>query len=81
MRLYTRDQIEAALKKALDDFASGVKFTSHSWDGTSTTAVLTGRPEDLIDMLNACLDALDAGTTAPPPRSIFVAADFRRLKS
>jgi hypothetical protein len=81
IRLYTRNQIEAALKKALDDFATGAKFTSHSWDGTSTTATLTGRPEDLIDILNACLEAIDAEQTTAPPRSIFVGADFSKLKS
>jgi len=83
LRLYTREQIDAALRKALDDFASGVKFTSHSWDGTSSTAVLTGKPEDLINTLESCLAALDAdpGARKALPRNAFVRADFSQLQS
>jgi hypothetical protein len=80
LRLYTREQIETALRGALADHAAGVKITNHSWDGTSTGAQLTGSPDHVIEILEDCLAALDNGGTTPP-RSLMTHMDFRRERS
>jgi hypothetical protein len=77
LRLYTRDQIEAALRAALADHAAGVKVTNHSWDGTSTGAQLIGNTDHLIETLDGCLQALDNGGQIPR-RTLMTHADFSR---
>jgi len=82
LRIYTRPQIQSALSAALADHAAGVKITSHSWDGTNTGAQISGQTEDIIETLEACLQALDTSSTATAPltRNILHVSDFSRCK-
>ena len=77
LRLYTREQIETALRAALADHAAGVKITNHSWDGTSTGGQLVGSPESLIETLESTLQAMDNDGQIVP-RSLMTHADFSR---
>jgi hypothetical protein len=61
LRLYSQEQIEAALRVALADQASGVTITGISGDGGSTNGVINGHTDQIISILNACLERLDAG--------------------
>jgi hypothetical protein len=61
LRLYSRADIETALKSALADQASGVTITGVSGDGGSTTGMINGNTDQIISILNACLERLDAG--------------------
>lgn len=64
LRRYNRAQIEAALDQALADLASGVTITNVSYEGGSTSGQITGDPQFLITVLNACLDSLDGKDVA-----------------
>lgn len=65
IRLYTRAQMESALRQALEDYATGKTITSISFEGSSTSAALRGAPERIIGVLESALERLDLGY-APP---------------
>lgn len=73
---YTREQIEAALDKALANHASGVVVTSLNFEGASSSGVLTGNTENLIETFTACLAAKDANETTVAARQAFVPVVF-----
>ena len=60
LRIYSRAEIEAALRAALENHASGVTITSLSHEGGGSSGLLNGKTEDIIAILEACLARLDA---------------------
>ncbi len=75
-RIYSREQLEAALRTALDNLASGVVVTKVSYEGGSTEGVIAGDTGELIAILNECLDTMD-GKPLPSEVSYF---DFSRQR-
>jgi hypothetical protein len=64
LRLYTREQIESALREALADRASGVQVTQASFqDGGGSGVVIPGDPNEVIVILELCLKTLDSQMT------------------
>lgn len=84
-RLYTRAQLETALRKALDDRASGVLVTQVNFqDGGGSGQMIGGDPNEVIEILEAVLKVLDAGdgaTTAPPGLMSSVNFSTRRTET
>jgi hypothetical protein len=67
LRLYTRTQLETALTQALADHASGVTLTATSFGDGQTSGQITGKPEDIIDIIETALQVLDGTATADAP--------------
>ena len=67
--LYTLDQIETALRAALDDYKANVVMTSANLGGHGTSGQINGRTEDVVATLRLAYQ-LKKGTTEraePPP--------------
>lgn len=73
---YSKEQIETALDRALNDRASGVTITEVSYEGGSTRGVISGEPSYLIAVLNACLKRL-GGVAGDAPTTFL---DFSRTR-
>lgn len=70
LRRYSRKQIETALDQALKDHAAGVRITSLSFEGGSSSGTMTATPEHIIELMTECLELLDADRDGPAPRPI-----------
>lgn len=73
---YTQQQIETALDKALKNFESGVVVTSLSFEGGASSGAVTGKTEEIIETLTACLQCLADGQSSVPERQAFVPVAF-----
>ena len=81
LRIYTPTQLTSALSIALNDRASGVLVTQANFqDAGGTGQVISGDPNEIIEILELCLQRLDDPTIAkkPPIASIF---DFSKRRS
>jgi hypothetical protein len=76
LRTYSESQLEEILQQALRDHAAGVRITSVSFEGGSSSGTMTGTPHQLIEDMMACLDALTAGQTSPIPRPLGTLVQF-----
>jgi len=83
LRRYTRTQLETALDQALADHASGVRLTTTSFASGSASGQIVGKPEELIEILEAALQALDddltPGDIGPGPIASHINFSRRRL--
>jgi hypothetical protein len=80
LRLYTRTQLEEALRNALADHAAGVTITSTSFGDGQTSGQISGRPEEVIAILETALQTLDGTTTANAPLAAAVGFSQRRVE-
>lgn len=83
IRLYTREQLETALAKALSDRATGVQVTQVSFqDGGGSGQVIAGDPNEIIETMEICLKRLDGALSAgPPPLASAINFSFRRSET
>jgi hypothetical protein len=68
-RIYSRAQMMEALAAALSDRASGVTITQVNFqDGGGAAVPIKGDPNEIIEILELCLQQIDgtAGDAAPP---------------
>jgi hypothetical protein len=62
-RLYSRAELEAALKQALNDRAAGVVVTQiNLQDGGGAGQMIQGDPNEIIETLEICLQQLDGAS-------------------
>jgi hypothetical protein len=80
LRLYTRTQLEEALRQALADHAAGVTITSTSFGDGQTSGQISGRPEEVIAILETCLQILDGTARANAPLAAAVGFSQRRVE-
>jgi hypothetical protein len=84
-RLYNRAEVEAALKQALNDRASGVQVTQINFqDGGGSGQMIGGDPNEVIETLELVLQAMDAGEnaiTGPPGLASSVNFSLRRSET
>lgn len=66
--LYTREQLEAALKKALAARAGGVTVVSINFEGGGHQGVISGAPEQIISELLSALEIKTAASGDVPSR-------------
>jgi hypothetical protein len=60
LRIYTPAQLTAALTTALNDRASGVLVTQVNFqDGGGSGQMITGDPNEIIEILELCLQRID----------------------
>lgn len=80
-RCYTRAELQAALKIALNDRASGVQVTQVNFqDGGGSGQMITGDPNEVCEILEICLQELD-GDAATGPAPLCAGANFRTRRS
>jgi hypothetical protein len=80
LRLYTRSQLETALSNALADHAAGVTITSTSFGDGQTSGVISGKPEEIIAILETALQVLDGTTATNAPLAAAVGFSLRRVE-
>lgn len=68
--LYTKEQLEAALKKALAARAGGVTIVSINFEGGGHQGVISGNPEQIISELLAALDIKNAADPSDVPSRV-----------
>jgi len=68
--LYTKEQLEAALKKALDARGRGVTVVSIQFEGGGHQGVLSGNPEQIISELLSALEIKSATSAAGIPSRV-----------
>lgn len=79
-RRFSREQIETALDIALADRASGVLVTQASFqDGSGSGQIISGDPNEVIEILELVLRQLDAPDSPPP--GLVSAVDFRSRRA
>ena len=60
LRIYNPAELRSALSTALNDRASGVLVTQVNFqDGGGTGTMITGDPNEIIEILELCLQRLD----------------------
>lgn len=77
-RLYSKAQLEEALREALANFSSGVVVTNVSWEGGSTGGQLSGKSEELIPILEACLERKENPTAVVAKDDLYYDFSARR---
>lgn len=63
-RYKSRVELEADLKKALDDAASGVTVTAYSFEGQNTTFQRNMDPVELVRLLQTAINILNGRPVA-----------------
>lgn len=67
-RIYTKPELELALRTALNDRASGVIVTQVNFqDGGGSGQVIQGDPNELIEILTLAIEGYDSGSVSSPP--------------
>lgn len=80
IRLYSKSQLEAALRIALHDRASGVVMTQVNFqDGGGSGTPIVGDPNEVIEILELALRQIEGGSTQPKP--MMAAVQFNRRRS
>lgn len=84
-RLYSRPQVEAALRQALADRAAGVLVTQVNFqDGGGSGQMIGGDPNEVIEILELTLQAMEAdenGPAGPPGLASSVNFSLRRSET
>lgn len=79
LRIYSKAQLKEALAIALNDRASGVVVTQVNFsEGGGSGAPIQGSPNEIIEILELCLQRLDDPTATPPP--LASAMNFRNRR-
>jgi hypothetical protein len=83
LRIYSKAQLTAALTQALADRASGVQVTQVNFqDGGGAGQVIAGDPNEVIEILELCLQRLENPDAAgPKPLSARMSFRFRRSET
>ncbi len=80
-RVYSREQLEAALRIALDDRAAGVLVTQANFEnGGGTGQMIQGDPNEVIEIIETCLQELDNPESAGL-RPMAAGVSFRHRRS
>lgn len=75
-RIYTKDQLTAALTQALNDRAAGVVVTQVNFqEGGGSGQMIQGDPNEIIEILEIALAELDNERT-PGPGPLATVANF-----
>lgn len=81
-RCYTSPELLAALKIALNDRATGVQLTQISFqDGGGSGQIIAGDPNEVIEILELCLQELADVTQGPQPLAAGVNFSTRRSET
>lgn len=82
LRCYTPAELRSALMIALNDRASGVLVTQVNFqDGGGSGQMISGDPNEVIEMLELCLQRLDDPTAASGKKPIASALNFATRRS
>lgn len=82
LRIYSQEQLTTALTQALADRASGVQVTQVNFqDGGGAGQVIAGDPNEVIEILELCLQRLDNPDTGPKPLSSRMSFRHRRSET
>lgn len=80
-RCYSEAELLAALRIALNDRASGVALTQVSFqDGGGSGQVISGDPNEVIEILELCLQELAVGASIGP-QPLAAGANFSTRRS
>ena len=81
LRIYTPAELRSALSIALNDRASGVLVTQVNFsEGGGTGQMITGDPNEVIEILELCLQRLEnPAQTGPKPMA--AGMNFRTRRS
>ena len=81
LRIYTPAELKSALAVALNDRATGVQVTQVSFqDGGGSGQVISGDPNEIIEILELCLQRLADPNARKPLASAFN-FNFRRSET
>lgn len=82
LRLYSEAQLEEALGIALADRASGVVTTQVNFEtGGGSGQVISGDPNEIIEILELCLQRLDGAEARKPPLASRFSFASRRFET
>lgn len=83
LRIFTKQELEASLAVAFNDRLSGVAITNISGaEGGASGQVISGPPNEIIEILEQCLQRLDdPGAAATPPLSSRITFSRRRSET
>jgi hypothetical protein len=81
LRIYNPAELRAALVTALNDRASGVLVTQVNFqDGGGSGEVMSGDPNEIIEILELCLQRIDDPTQAAK-KPLAAGMDFSKRRS
>lgn len=83
LRIYSRAELISALSIALNDRASGVQVTQVNFqDGGGSGQMISGDPNEVIEILELCLQRLDdPASSGPKPLASRVTFHRRRSET
>lgn len=82
LRLYKKAELEQALRIALDDRANGVVTTQVNFEGGGGSGqMISGDPNEVIEILELCLQRLDDGSSQKPAMGSRMSFSRRRFET
>lgn len=81
-RCYTQAELKTALMVALNDRAAGVLVTQVNFqDGGGSGTPISGDPNEIIEIMELCLQELESGEAAHKPLSTAINFNLRRSET
>lgn len=82
LRIYTAAELRSALAVALNDRASGVVVTQISFsEGGGSGQMISGDPNEVIEILELCLQRIDSPGTGKKPLASVMNFSTRRSET